>query len=562
MKITFWKGVFVAGETNGEDERLLAKADFTLHEPSICIEKWKCKPCKAAIGRRWWTVKVESASRLRRFCNEKAQGVLKEHLARIDRSRAVDSEMTIPKPSGREYLGYQKAGIAYATQRTDTLFGDEPGLGKTIQAIGFVNYVKPTCVLVVCPSTLKANWKIEAERWLVGSGWKIYITEGSGEIPKEANFIITNYEKLIKDSELLKSLKKVWDVLILDEAHALKNPDSKRTLAVLSPDSDLCLMRRARRTLFLTGTPLLNRPREIFPIAAAICPTKFGNWTEFADRYCNPHIRNGYWNYDGHANLEELQQRLRSSFMVRRLKKQVLKELPPKHRQLVVLDDSKLEHDPALERWMKMYEDDWKKRNLELDEAKTESEYRKAARNLEAFTGVAFTEISEFRHKTALRKLPLCMDYIDDFLSQVKEKVIVFAHHRDVLEQLVEHFGPEQSVSLWGDTADGKRMAAVAKFQEDPKCRVFIGGLSAAGTGITLTAASTVIFIESSWVPAVVSQAEDRAHRIGQSESVHIIQLVLNNTLDANMIQRIIQKQNIIDRALDKNTEIQTRIAL
>lgn len=553
--------MFVAGEINAEDERLLRKASFAMHEPSLCIEKHKCKPCKAGVGRRWWSVKAESASRLRNFCNEKAQSVLKEHLSRIDKSKAVDSEIIIPKPQGRDYLGYQKAGIAYAVQRTDTLFGDEPGLGKTIQAIGFVNYLNPKNVLVVCPSTLKTNWKIEAERWLVDRKWKIYITESSAAVPTDYNFVITNYEKLIKDSPLSQSLKQLWEVLVLDEAHALKNPDSKRTAAVLSPDSDLCLMRRARRTLFLTGTPLLNRPREIFPIAAAICPAKFGNWTEFSERYCNPHIRNGYWNYDGHSNLEELQQRLRSSFMVRRLKKQVLKELPPKRRQLVVLDDSKLERDPALEKWMQRYEEEWKRKNLQLDEAKTEAEYKSAVRQLDAFTGIAFTEISEFRHKTALRKLPLCIDYIDDFLAQTREKVILFAHHQDVLETLVEHYGTEKAVSLWGDTKTNSRTAAVEKFQTDPKCRVFIGGLSAAGVGITLTAASTVIFIESSWVPAVVTQAEDRAHRIGQTENVHIIQLVLNNTLDANMIQRIIEKQNIIDRALDKNYELKSKAA-
>ena len=129
MKITFWKGVFVADSLPG-DKTSLERAGFQQHEPTMCSDRARCKACRAKIGRRYWSPRIEDATRLRSHCTDIALKVMKEHLSRLEKSRAVDANIDVPAPPGLEYLPYQKAGISYAIQRKDTLIGDEMGLGK------------------------------------------------------------------------------------------------------------------------------------------------------------------------------------------------------------------------------------------------------------------------------------------------------------------------------------------------------------------------------------------------------------------------------------------------
>lgn len=564
MIVTFWKGVFVA-DSKPEDRTALERAGFTMHEPTLCSDKARCKACKAKIGRRHWSPRVEDATRLQSHCNSRALGVMRNHLELLERSRAVDSSITVPHPPGLEYLPYQRAGIAYALQRKDTLIGDQPGLGKTIEALGFINCLKPKNILVVAPATLAFNWKLEAEKWLI-EPYKIFIPKsGSDPIPEaEKLIVITNYEKLVcrsrggegRESKFSESLKRVWDIAIFDEAHAIKNPQSKRSQAILG---EFGLMRRAHRTLFLTGTPIENYPKEIWPVAASICPAKFGDWWAFAKRYCGLHKElhgdRSAWVATGSSHLPELQQRLRASFMVRRLKHDVLKELPPKRRQLVVLGDEQIDWSkhPEFRKWKEIYEKQYEAALAKLEAARTNAEYRAAVKELDAFVGIAFQEMSEFRHKTALAKLPMCLSYIDELLRANSGSLVIFAHHKDVLAKIASHYRDDCLV-LYGDTPMEERGGIVKAFQEGQK-RIFVGGLKAAGAGITLTRASTVVFIEIDWNPAILSQAEDRLCRYGQKKMVHVIHLVLNNTLDSNMSQRVIAKQETIDKALDRLPE-------
>jgi SWI/SNF-related matrix-associated actin-dependent regulator 1 of chromatin subfamily A len=563
LRITFWKGVFVA-DSLPEDKTTLERAGFLMHEPTLCEDKARCKACRAKIGRRHWTTRIEDATRLRSHCNDIALKIMRDHLYKLERSRAVDSNIVVPVPPGLEYLPYQKAGISYAVQRKDTLIGDEAGLGKTVEALGFINLTKPGTVLVVAPATLAFNWKLEAEKWLVDP-YEIFVpSTGAEVIPQgEKLLVITNYEKLVGrmkngeeyETDFAKSLKRTWDVAIFDECHALKNPQSKRSQAVLG---EFGLMRRSHRTLFLSGTPIENYPKEIWTLAATICPAKFGDWWAFARRYCGLHKEEHdgrtTWVANGSSHLSELQQRLRTTFMVRRLKHDVLKELPPKRRQLVVLGENvDWSQHPEFRRWKEIYEREYEAALARIESAKTNEEYKKAIKALDAFVGIAFTEMSEFRHKTALAKLPMCLQYLDDLLRSSPDNIVIFAHHKDVLQKLAQHFG-EDAVLLYGDTRMEDRGKAVKLFQEGHK-RIFIGGLRAAGSGITLTRANTAVFVEIDWVPATMSQAEDRLCRIGQKKMVHVIHLVLNNTLDVNMSQKVIAKQNTIDKALDRLPE-------
>lgn len=567
MIITYWKGVFVVDKADGPAERSnLKKAGFELHEPSICPLNKRCKACRANIGARYWANNVEAPTRLKSYCNKLALDAMEQHLDKLAKSRATTSDIVVPAPPGLSFMPYQRAGIAYHLSHKDSYNGDDMGLGKSIMSLGFINCLRvtnPTLnTLILCPSTLTFNWRNEAQKWLIpiqGVGIPEIIIPNNGkfEIPRRNNlFVIMTYEKAVGDSLLTDSLKRVWDVLIPDEAHALKNWDAARTQAVLGPEG---LMQRAHRSVFLSGTPIENYPKEIWTIAASICPAKFGDWFAYAKRYCGLHseeiAERSRMVDTGGTHLAELQQRLRTTFMIRRLKSDVLKELPPKRRQLIVLGDSKVDwsQDPDFKRWRELYEKDYEAKMAALESATTQEGYRRAIKAMDEFTGVAFEDMSAFRHKTAVAKLPACIEYIDKVLETGIEKLVIFAHHQDVLATLAEHYG-DQAVSLHGQTTKKMKEEAVNRFQTGD-ARIFIGGLKAAGVGINLFAASTVIFIEIDWNPSKVSQAEDRLCRYGQKKMVHVIHLVLDGTLDVNMCKRIVKKLDMIDKALNTPPE-------
>lgn len=584
MIVTFWKGVFVA-DHRPEEAYLLRKAGFALHEPTLCESPAECRGCSAHIGRRYYSARVEHATRLKRFCNERALGVMKQHLDKLAKSRAVDSNIVVPLPPGLVLKPFQRAGVAFAVQRKDTLIADAMGLGKSIEALGFANYLHPKRVLIVCPATLVLNWKFEAEKWLVDR-YRIFVPKTGSDIvpstiPDERLLVITNYEKTIgvkrgddrSHTPLSKSLVSAkWDIAIFDEAHYLKNPSSIRSQAILAEEG---IYEHCRRTLFLTGTPMENRPIEIWPIAATLCPARFGDWWEFAKRYCALHeeergarlIRvdgpdgmhrmekkaRKVWVADGSSNHSELQQRLRTSIMIRRLKEDVLKELPPKRRQLILLSDDDVDWSkfPDILRWREVNQSRFDEGMARLEAARTMAEYREAVKDLKKVT-VEFTEVSDVRHKSALLKLPACLKFADEILTSV-DSLVIFGHHRDVLEKIHEHYG-EDSCVIYGDTPMAKRIPIVNQFQQGKK-KIFIGGLKAAGVGITLTRASTTIFFEEDWNPATIAQAEDRLARIGQLKMVHSMHPVLDGTLDANMVKMTLTKQNVIDRMLDEMPE-------
>jgi SWI/SNF-related matrix-associated actin-dependent regulator 1 of chromatin subfamily A len=236
------------------------------------------------------------------------------------------------------------------------------------------------------------------------------------------------------------------------------------------------------------------------------------------------------WDWSGADNLEELQQRMRERFMVRRLKIDVLPELPAKRRQVIVLEPGK-----ALAK-------------LVAREAQAYADYEP-----ESFVGKpqpAIGEISETRKRIALGKTKFAIEHIGELLNETS-KVVAFVHHHEVGDALAEAFGAS-AVRIDGRTSLADRQTAVDRFQTETDIRVFIGGIQSAGTGITLTSASVVVFVESSWVPGENSQAEDRCHRIGQKDSVLVQHLVLENSLDEHVVQVLINKQEIIDKALDK----------
>ena len=285
----------------------------------------------------------------------------------------------------------------------------------------------------------------------------------------------------------------------------------------------------------MTGTGIINKAADVWPLVRALAPEGLGkSKADFDARY-----------KDG-ANLDELHLRLRSQVMVRRLKADVLKELPPKRRQVILLDVADATAILSAE-------------HAALSGARTAHErlraevealpHAEAVMRLRQGRLLALSEIAKVRKETAMAKLPACIDHIKAVLGETG-KVVCFAHHHDVLDGLAEAFG-RSAVTLDGRSNQDDRQAAVDRFQRDPSCKLFIGGLRAAGLGLTLTAASNVVFCELDWTPAMMMQAEDRCHRIGQHDSVLAQHLVIDGSIDAKMSQILIAKQAVMDAALD-----------
>jgi len=531
-----------------------------------CDPKYKCGACPAGLSKVWWTYKDDVAAKLANFANAELKhrllSVGRRKQERLDASRAASADVELPKPEGLEYLPFQKAGVAYALDRHSTLIGDEMGLGKTIQAIGIMN-ADPSVeqVLVICPASLKINWKREVEKWSVRPV-KVGIASGDYFPDSTHNVFVINYDILKRHESKMKGFQ--WDMLVVDECHLLKNPKVQRTKIVLGHYDREKKCRTvepidARRLVFMTGTPIVNRPVELHPIAARLAPQVFGNFWRYAQRYCDAQETKYGWDFTGASNLEELQEKLRLSIMVRRLKSEVMKELPPKVRQVIEMPANGCANAVAREvEWFNEYEDQMEELEANVELAKiggTEEEYREAVRQLHEGIQVAFTEMSQVRHATALEKVPMVVEHLENAIES-SGKVICFAHHRDVIAKILEAF--PDAVSITGDTPMVKRDEAVAKFQNDPECKLFVGNIQAAGVGLTLNASSHVVFAELDWVPGNVSQAEDRAHRFGQKYSVLVQHLVLEGSLDARMANIIVVKQEVIDKAL--NDEIRMEI--
>ncbi len=359
-----------------------------------------------------------------------------------------------------------------------------------------------------------------------------------------SDIVILNYDIVGKFAE--KIAGEQWDLRITDESHYLKNPKAKRTKLTLGIQS--------RRKLSLTGTPILNRPVELFPIISDLDPKSWDpkkGFFKFARRYCDAR-QNGFgWDFSGHSHEQELQEKLRSTCMVRRLKADVLVELPPKRRQVIELPTNG--HASLVEQENETWaarEDRMAELQARVQMAKASEdrgEYEAAVEALREGQGALFAEMAKIRHQVALAKLEQCEAFIEDAIES--GKVIVFCHHLDVAARLKEKFS--QAAVITGETKSENRMPEVDRFQNDPACNVFIGN-HAAKEGLTLTASSHVIFVEGDWVPGNLCQMEDRAHRIGQTNSVLVTHLVLEGSLDAVMLQRVIEKQITLDKCLDK----------
>jgi SWI/SNF-related matrix-associated actin-dependent regulator 1 of chromatin subfamily A len=425
------------------------------------------------------------------------------------------------------------------------LLADEMGTGKTIVAIVAANTLGFRRILVICPAHLRETWINEITAWQTLSHLIIPVKANSQYDPTilvsiTSGWVIINYDILQRRPEIKA---RSWDLLICDESHLLKNFMARRTCEIFGGKykGEHIEPIPADKALLLSGTPFLNRPDELYTQVSYLDPTNWPSFKSFIKQYYEDDARSDdLRRVTGQArNLDRLQQKLRSTIMVRHLKQDVL-DLPPKHHEIKWVDATEVPN--ALLWWFGN-----KRRQIvivhsKLHKAKSRVERRELRERLNAL-------LENVRYEVGVAKFNRVLQY----LKRCTRKTLVFAYHHEVIEGLATALrrAGHHVVTFTGQTRDSA--AVVRRFQQDPNCLFFIGNLRAAGIGITLTAASHVVFAELDWTPAVHQQAEDRAHRIGQGQQVEVVYFILDDGLstDPHIYQLLTSKQNISRRTLN-----------
>uniref|UniRef100_A0A8C6K8Y8 Zinc finger RANBP2-type containing 3 n=1 Tax=Nothobranchius furzeri TaxID=105023 RepID=A0A8C6K8Y8_NOTFU len=420
------------------------------------------------------------------------------------------------------------------------------GLGKTVQAIAVAYaYRQEWPLLVVVPSSLKYPWIEELERWIPElQPGDICLVENKSHIMgiSSSKVTVLGYGLLTTDARpLVEALtRQRFAVVVVDESHYLKSRNAART-KILVP-----LIQSATRSILLTGTPALGRPEELFMQIDALYPRRFGTWTDYAKKYCNAHYRyfgtRRQWDCRGASNLEELHQRL-SQIMIRRLKADVLSQLPPKTRQRIPFD---LPKEAAKEASASFAE--WERLMKGLGSGVTTTD--------NPFTQVMGL-VTQMYKQTAVAKAGAVKDYIKMMLEAEQLKLLVFAHHLTMLQACTEAVIEAKVgyIRIDGSVPSSERIQLVHKFQSDPETRVAVLSIQAAGQGLTFTAASHVVFAELYWNPGHMKQAEDRAHRIGQTSSVNVHYLIAKGTFDTIMWSMLNRKETVTGSTLNGRKE-------
>ncbi|NXM24711.1 ZRAB3 endonuclease, partial [Oxyruncus cristatus] len=461
-------------------------------------------------------------------------------------SENVDAELSfLPERLRKKLLPFQEKGIIFALQRSGRcMIADEMGLGKTIQAIAISYYYKNEWpLLIVVPSSLRYPWVEEMEKWIPElSPDDITIIQNKTDVGgiSTSKVTILGYGLLTSDAQtLIDTLyRQNFKVVVVDESHYMKSRNATRSKILLP------IVQKALRAVLLTGTPALGRPEELFMQIEALFPRRFGTWSEYAKKYCNARVRffgkRAQWDCRGASNLEELHQLL-SAIMIRRLKNDVLTQLPPKVRQRIPFD---LPQAAA--------------KNLSA----TFAEWEKLMRNLnpdasESHFSQVMNLITRMYKETAIAKAGAVKDYIKMMLENDKLKFLVFAHHLSMLQACTEAAieNKVRYIRIDGSVPSAERIHLVNQFQKDPETRVAILSIQAAGQGLTFTAATHVVFAELYWDPGHIKQAEDRAHRIGQSSSVNIHFLIAKGTMDTLMWAMLNRKAKVTGSTLNGRKE-------
>lgn len=495
---------------------------------------------------RFWEVSVQDIAYLQKMGQWAKDMRLVTNVLWVEDSEPVQSYEPLPMPRLEvphnmlmEPYEYQKEGIAYALEKKKCIMGDEPGLGKTAQAIGVLTVTKAFPALVICPASLKVNWQRELRKFggLTGvilnddnrQTWQRFWEMKKSDGRACAEVFITNYESLRKffvekirrDGRFtLKSVDfderiNLFRTVIIDESHKCKNSGTQQSKFVQG------IAMGKEYVLELTGTPVVNNNIDLIQQLNIMGRLNdFGGYSKFMARYCAGERKS--------SHLKELNWLLRKNCFFRRMKKDVLTQLPDKTRSYLVTDIDNMKEYKAAERDVIKYLREYR----DADDDKVQR----------AIRGAIMVKMSILKQISAKGKVSGAIDIIHNTIDG-GQKLIVFCFLKEVVQALKAEF--RDAVTVTGDDNDRQKQWAVDRFQSDWSCRLIILNYRSGGTGLTLTAASNVLFVEFPWTYSDCCQAEDRAHRNGQKNAVNCVYLLGDGTIDEYMYNLIQSKKDI-----------------
>ncbi|MFW6281958.1 MAG: DEAD/DEAH box helicase [bacterium] len=448
---------------------------------------------------------------------------------------------------------FQRVGTHFLSNKSGAILGDDMGLGKTIQTLATVDELKADQVLIVCPASLRLNWAEEIEKWL--PNYSYTVLSGSKKkridaLDNNSTFYITNYASLRQKSRKKKNgqwvkienplFKKIrnkdFEIMILDEAHKIKNKGSQQTKAVYK------LATGVNRVYELTGTPIMNKPDDLWSLLHVLDKKRFSSYWRFVNRYCEV-WDNGFGKEIGKAkNPKEFREMLKPYFL-RRLKEDVIEDMPE-----LTIQKRHVKLEGKQKKIYKQMEDRMVAEVTESEEITASIVISKIMRLKQI--AVSPSLISEEKKDFKSAKIDMLFDIIDESGEQ---KIVVFTQYQGAAELVAKEL-KEKGIGygiLHGGIDTDTRQENVNKFQNDRDCKVFVATIKAGGVGINLTAGSIAVFLDKDWTPANNSQAVDRLHRIGQKRNVTVIELIAKDTIESYIEELLEEKQETFDNLIE-----------
>ena len=521
-----------------------------------CFQK-----CRNCLQSRLRKPKTKDSNRIRRSCSpingteknrQKENKNITSPWLECNTFRTLQTILIVPGlPKGSALRPYQIQGVRYIESRHGrALCGDEQGLGKTVEALVWLHrHPEARPAIIACPASLKLNWEKETRKWLPNE--PVYVLSGrwskTKHVPTDGIIIINydilpgKYKKVMDPKDQKMKERKIpntgWaDALAKKKPQSITFDEIQYIKDIKNHRGKTCkaLAKKIPNVLGLSGTPIENRPKEFFNPISIIDPTIFPSFWNYAQEYCGAKHNGFGWDFTGATNIKQLHEKLKKSVMIRRLKKDVLPELPPKNRMVVTLNlDNRKEYNKA---------------SGDIISYIRDTKGEEAAEKAEKAQGLV--TIETLKQLAIKGKISACIEWIERYLEN-NDKLVVGCVHTNIVEQLVEHFD-EIAVCIYGSTPLKKRHENVTAFQEDPNVKLMIGNVKAAGVGLTLTAANATATIEFEWKPAIHSQFEDRVHRIGQeADSVFAYYLVAQNTIEEDIAALLDEKMKVLNQVLE-----------
>lgn len=418
---------------------------------------------------------------------------------------------------------FQELGRDWLTLRKNAILADDMGLGKTYQVLEAIKKLRLQSGIIICPQSIRRTWALRVREQIPNA----FINEirTSKYIPDPGAINVVNYDIAWKEPLITLFKEQQWQFLVCDESHYLKNIEAKRTKAILGKKG---LYGQCEYRWFVTGTPVLNRPIELYPALRSLFPLylgKYKNFYDYAYKFCAGYQGTFGFDCTGASNLELLS-RILQPIMLRRMKKEVQKELPEVTYEKIYLDPS--------DKLIRLTEDERKNFN---------------AKKL-------LGEISSLRRALGVIKCQAAVHHIKDLLEE-KDKLVIFVWHKDVAQTIAQAF-PKEYVLYTGSESPAQKDTAIRKFRDDKGLKLFIGNLKSAGIGVDglQYVCDTCIFVEMSYVPGEIRQAVDRLSRMGQENPVLAQFLIAENSVDEDVINSLTEKSRNINTIMQERRDV------